>query len=313
MEKVLQQQPVVIGGMVMDFKGRPDQHLQLYTSNPGSLQQMPGGVGRNIAENIIRLGELPFLISAVGSDLTGNALLQHCQSIGLTTKGLSQLENEHTAIYLAILNTNGDLHTAIADMGIFQQLTPKRIQQFAGQLKTASLIVLDTNLPVATIRWICQFCQQQQIPLWVEPVSVEKSLKLIDLLASITYISPNKEELEALTSITIRTKSDIENGIQILLEQGIKYVLVTLGKDGVLLGDISGIHHFPARPAQVIDVTGAGDSFVAGTVYGLLQDLSIYQAIPYGLAVAKLTVETGDTVYQDLNYQLLKKILIEEE
>lgn len=313
MEKVVHQQPVVIGGTVMDLKGRPEQNLQLYTSNPGSLQQTPGGVGRNIAENLVRLGESPFLISAVGSDLTGDALLQHCQSNELTTDGLVQLESEHSAIYLAILDANGDLHTAIADMGIFRQLTPERIELFAERLTTASIVVLDANLPVATIRWVCQFCHEQQIPLWIEPVSVEKSRKITDFLSSITYISPNKEELESLTSITIRTNNDIESGIQILLDQGIDYVLVTLGEEGVLLGDASGFHHFPARPAQVSDVTGAGDSFVAGTVYGLLQDLSIHQAIPYGLAVAKLTVETEDTVYQNLNHQLLKQILTKEE
>lgn len=303
--------PVIIGGMVMDLRGRPAHSLQLYTSNPGFLQQMPGGVGRNIAENMCRLGHDPLLISAVGADLTGDTLLRHSQTIGLSTEGVLQLTGERTAVYLAILNEIGDLHTAIADMSIFEHLTPERVLAFADLLATAPLVIMDTNLPKETISAVCHFCVERQIPLFVEPVSVEKSRKLEGLLSMVTYISPNQDELAALAGQPINSAEEAEQAMNALLDQGAQNILLTVGKDGALLANSTGITHYPAFPAVVCDVTGAGDSFVAGMVAGLLWGKPIQQALLYGLATAKLTVETAETVAPQLQRVLLDTLIME--
>lgn len=335
--------PVVIGGMVMDLRGRPEHILQLYTSNPGSLHQAPGGVGRNIAENLLRLGLDPLLISAVGDDLTGDALLLHAEQIGLTCEGIVRLKDRRTAVYLAILNEMGDLHTAIADMSIFDRLTPEQVFAYETQIIQAPLVVLDTNLPVATLRAVLELCWKHQRPVWVEPVSVEKARKLARLLHLVTYISPNSDELVALADVastdanleemervppadcsalsdsskkhygsecsSTPTGVQLNKAVQCLLNAGVANIVLTVGKDGAILGNCAGVQHCPAFPAQVVDVTGAGDSFVAGMVCGLLQEFPIEQAMRYGLAVAKWTVETGETVSTELSREIIEEFL----
>lgn len=313
MGKIRPERPVVIGGMVMDLRGRPERLLQLYTSNPGSLQQLPGGVGRNIAENLRRLGHDPLLISAVGDDLAGDTLLRHCESAGLSTEGVIRRSGERTAVYLAILNEQGDLHTAIADMSVFSSLTPERVLSYAESLAAAPLVILDTNLPRETIGTLCQFCSEREIPLFVEPVSVEKSRKLAGLLPMITYISPNRDELAALAhpEAADRRSAGWRQDLDSLLAQGVKQIVLTVGEDGVILANTAGVRQYPAFPATVRDVTGAGDSFVGGMIAGLLWEEPLERAILYGLATAKLTVETTETVASRLSRNVLDTLMTE--
>lgn len=311
MQNSFEHQPVMIGGMVMDLRGRPAEHLQLYTSNPGSMTQIPGGVGRNIAENLVRLGVKPFFISAVGSDMTGDLLVTHSMGIGLSTEGIFRITGERSAIYLAILNEDGDLHTAIADMAIFTQLTPERIFAHSALLQRAPLVMMDTNLPVETLEAVADFCVERKIPLLVEPVSVEKSRKLHGLLGKISYLTPNLDELAALAGIAISTEEDQQRAISHLLTLGVRNLVITLGKEGALLANEDGIRHFPAFPAQVVDVTGAGDSFVAGMAYGILRGISLEESLRYGMALGKCTVETAETVWSKLTLDVIHQLLME--
>lgn len=303
--------PVIVGGMVMDLRGRPEHLLQLYTSNPGSLQQIPGGVGRNIAENLLRLGWNPLIISAVGDDLTGDALLNHSEVLGLSLEGVAQISGERTAVYLAILDQIGDLHTAIADMSIFEHLSPERILSYAEEIVQAPIVIIDTNLPQRTITTLCHLCAEREIPLFVEPVSVEKSQKLHGLLSKVTYLSPNQDELGALAGLPVRDQQEIRQATEHLLDQGVGNILLTMGKNGAILANHDGLYQFPAFSANVRDVTGAGDSFVAGVVAGLLWGQSLDRALLYGLATAKLTVETTETVAPRLSRTLVETIFTE--
>lgn len=313
-KKSVIQRPVIIGGIVMDFRGQSTHQLHIATSNPGKLRQYPGGVGRNIAENLFRLGLKPLIISAVGADLLGESLLSHLKQIGLPCEGIVKFPDQCSAIYLAILNQGGDLHTAIADMDIFAQITPDLINSFSKEILKAPIVIADTNLPIESLDYLSKLCHENNIPLWIEPVSVKKSFKIKDFLGRITYLSPNLDELAALTELSgyvITSDAEIRKTAESLLTSGLKQLLITLGKDGVIFVDEQSFKHFPALPAQIVDVTGAGDAFVAGTVYGIIQGLTIEKSIMAGLIMAKLTIETKETVASQINEQIIEQILME--
>jgi pseudouridine kinase len=115
---------MVIGGAVVDLSTRPLEGRQLLpgTSNPGTLFQSFGGVGRNIAEAAARLGARVGLLSAIADDAMGKSLLEHCLSTGIDTKYMKVVSNEdgkqRTATYSAVLDADGQLHVAIADMRV---------------------------------------------------------------------------------------------------------------------------------------------------------------------------------------------------
>ena len=195
---------LVIGGAVVDLIGHISTMTKYNTSNPGALSITHGGVGRNIAESIARLGRNVSLATAVADDINGRSILEHGRKMGinmslcnvlqsnttivsvneekLTEKLAEKKEldhkNEHysTAIYNAIHDNTGDLCIGIADMSIFTQITPNYIQSFKKQIGKASIIAVDGNLTKEAFSMIAHICSTEKVPIFFEPTSDHKCL-----------------------------------------------------------------------------------------------------------------------------------------
>ena len=145
-------QVVVVGGATMDLTSSPEpgRPLLRHTSNPGVVTQRPGGVGRNIAEAIARVagdgGAPPLLVSAVGADLPGDALIADCKNAGVDTRGVRRDDSRRTAVYAAMLEEEGELLSAVADMEVMDSLSADDFSGFAPQIDAAPLVVADANL-----------------------------------------------------------------------------------------------------------------------------------------------------------------------
>lgn len=170
---------LVIGGAVVDQVMTPKKasHLLLHTSNPGSISINYGGVGRNIAEAIGRLGDCNVsLLSAVGGDAQGVGLLRHASEAGvdvsLVIRGGA---DDRTAVYAAVHDHTGDLVVAIADMDIFARaLDPAVIQSLEWKIKRTQMVVTDGNLTPECFAAVANSCESNNIPLFFEPTSVHK-------------------------------------------------------------------------------------------------------------------------------------------
>ena len=136
----------------MDLTSSPEpgRPLLRHTSNPGVVTQRPGGVGRNIAEAIARVagggGAPPLLVSAVGADLPGDALIADCKNAGVDTRGVRRDGSLRTAVYAAMLEEEGELLSAVADMEVMDSLSADDFGGFAPQIEAAPLVVADANL-----------------------------------------------------------------------------------------------------------------------------------------------------------------------
>ena len=108
----------VVGGVNVDIQGFPYQELIPADSNPGTVKISLGGVGRNIAENMARLGINVKLISAVGQDIYGKRIMDECKMNGVDLTESLYLEGGSTSTYLSILDETGDMALAIAHMEI---------------------------------------------------------------------------------------------------------------------------------------------------------------------------------------------------
>uniref|UniRef100_A0A8D3DUC4 Zgc:136858 n=1 Tax=Scophthalmus maximus TaxID=52904 RepID=A0A8D3DUC4_SCOMX len=187
---------VVIGGINVDFiaKGKK-KTIQFGQTNPGSVCQSFGGVGRNIADSLSRLGHRPLFISAVGADSNSDAVLNYCKH--MNTSGVSRLEEQSTATYCAVITESGELSLGLGDMDIHQQITEQYVSQFEKQLLSATLVCLDGNIPASTIDYVCCVAKKHNINVWYEPTDSEKARKpfLSDAWKSLSYSSPNLGEL----------------------------------------------------------------------------------------------------------------------
>uniref|UniRef100_A0AAQ6ILB1 Carbohydrate kinase PfkB domain-containing protein n=1 Tax=Anabas testudineus TaxID=64144 RepID=A0AAQ6ILB1_ANATE len=188
---------VVIGGINVDFiaKGKT-KTLQFGQTNPGSVCQSFGGVGRNIADSLSRLGHKPLLISATGADSHSDAVLNYCKHIN--TSAVARIEEQSTATYCVVITGSGELSLGLGDMDIHQQITQHYVSQFEKQLSSASLVCLDGNIPVSTIDYVCSLAKKHNINVpFLDPTDLDKACKpfLSDAWKSLSYSSPNLAEL----------------------------------------------------------------------------------------------------------------------
>ena len=138
---------VAIGGANMDIHGDPSGALRQHDSNPGTVRTSPGGVARNVAENLARLGTDCRLITAIGNDHHGRMLLQQGRDAGIDMQHVLQFESSQTSTYMSVLDRSGDMFVAINDMAIIDELTPERLRSYEANLKQAALLVFRQNLP----------------------------------------------------------------------------------------------------------------------------------------------------------------------
>lgn len=308
---------VVVGGAVMDVKARSAEPLDPETSNPGQVSTDPGGVGRNIAENLARLGTPTHLVAAVGNDSFGEELLTHTRSAGVQLEHVITSDRP-TGTYLAVLDHVGDLSVAVSDMSATDTLTVADIEPVRSLIQHCDLLVVDGNIPLEVARWLGDVARDGDVPVVIEPVSVVKARRLRPLLSAdrpVLSVTPNIDELAALVDHDVAdTVPAISKAAAELHELGVTHVWVRRGARGSVLSSSppDGSDGTPPTVTTnttvsrgVVDVTGAGDSMTAGFVHALLRDGDPAGAAAFGQATAALTTESVHTVRPDLTHALV--------
>lgn len=299
----------VIGGSNIDIIGFPNQPLRVKDSNPGVVKISLGGVGRNIAENISRLGINAKLITAVGSDLYGKKIINESKVAGINMDHIMVLENVSSSTYLSVMNKKGDMNIAISHMEAIEHLAISYLKKHDSIIKNSTCLVLDTNLTKDVIEFLANNYHYTNI--FVDTVSVAKSSKIKDLLPYIHTLKPNRYEAEHLTGITLNTEKSIYKALKHLLTLGVKNVVISMGNQGVYYGNENGEGHVPVTNVKVVNSTGAGDAFMAGLVYGYLNHKSLKKSCEISMAASAITLSSQLTINPNLNINTVKKIVKE--
>ncbi|XP_059191379.1 uncharacterized protein zgc:136858 isoform X3 [Centropristis striata] len=314
---------VVIGGINVDFiaKGR-QKTLHFGQTNPGSVCQSFGGVGRNIADSLSRLGCQPLFISATGADSHSEAVLNYCKH--MNTSGVARLEEQSTATYCAVITESGELSLGLGDMDIHQQITEQYVSQFEKQLSAATLVCLDGNIPVQTINYVCSIANKHNVNVWFEPTDSDKACKpfLSDAWKSLSYSSPNLAELRTMNkTLGLQTPEVLPSSLEEMLSVAVALsrpllehlhcLVVTLGAGGVLVcgeHDAGSVNlqprkqktkrqlcavHYPALTVtaeETMNVSGAGDSLAGALIAGIFQRRDTDSCVRMGLLAARLSL-----------------------
>lgn len=307
------QSVVVVGGANMDLRAHSGSHIQLRTSNPGVALTTPGGVGRNIAENLARLGSPTQLIAPVGRDAFGEQLVSATRSAGV---GVDHLvgSDDATGTYLAVMDSTGELVVAVSNMTATDRLTVRQLEPARDLLSHADLIVIDGNIPPDPAAWLLDLAAVHGVRVVLDPVSVAKARLLAQTLTPqrpVAAITPNHDELQALVDGAVpNTKAGIAAAARRLHRRGVEQVWVRRGARGSLLSTAhtdgtARLTHYPAPRVRVVDVTGAGDAMTAAFVHALLRGDPPAEAARFGQMAAALTAASPETVRPDLTAQLI--------
>lgn len=295
-------QIICIGGANIDRKFHLKAKAQPGTSNPILSSQSVGGVARNIAENLGRMGKGVTLLTACGADRDWSFIAES-SSLYMNLDLVTQIPGMSTGSYTAVLDTDGELIIALADMEVYESITPDFLRKHDVFFSQAQCIVADLNCPKETLQFLCGLAKNHKRPLVLIPVSSPKMIRLPDDLDGVAWLITNRDESETYFNCKIKTEAEWEHTVQKWLSLGISNVVITNGKQGAMIGNIAeGIFHIPSIEIKdIVDVTGAGDAFSAAVIYSWLEGKKLIDIAKAGAVNASKTIQSPYTVRQDLS------------
>lgn len=298
---------VIIGGINMDVGGKLTTSALKNDSNIGKISLSFGGVGRNIGENLARIGEDVSMMTAFGNDMFGREIMNNLQSLNIDTT-LSSTYDCNTSTYLYVMDNGGDMQIAINDMDIYNHLTVEKVQEVEEKLNCYDIIVIDTNLREDVIEYILKNLKPKKA---VDPVSVAKAYKIKNLLQYIDYFKPNKMEATYLSGIEIKGIEDEIKVANWFISKGVGKIFISLGEEGCIYGDKNEVGKIKGVKTQVSSSTGAGDAFMAGIIRESMYSQNVVDMCISGSSASIIALKSNDTVNCNMSSELLEKYKLE--
>jgi pseudouridine kinase len=296
---------LVLGAAGMDVVGRLDSDLQPAASNPARIRRSYGGVARNVAENLARLGQPASLITVVGKDMNGDEILEYTAKAGVDVSGVIRSDEYVTGHYVGVVDRNGLLQFAIDDMRLLEEITTQYLKEQEEMFKSSSLVFVDANLPVKALRTTFSLARRAKIPVCADTASFNLAERLTKYLPRCYLVTANSKEAGVLTGLSFES-SDRDAAMEAarkLVGEGVGIAVVTLAEYGVVYATSETTGHIPAIRTRISDPTGAGDAMTAALLFGLLNDIELDDAIRLGVSAASLTLRHPGSVYPDLSLE----------
>lgn len=262
---------LVIGGSNLDITGASGSPLVMGDSNIGSVTLAAGGVGRNIAENLARMGFPVELVTAMGDDTAAELIRQSCLESGVSLAHSLCTAGVPSGTYLCINDFGGDMIAAINQTRPMAHLTPGFLAAaLPGAGDGAAVAAIDANLAADSMEYIAA---NLACPIVADTVSAAKCMNLAPILGRIHTLKPNAMEAMAMTGA-----ATVEEAGEILTGRGVKRVFITLGARGIYYTDGRESGTAPAFPAIVVNTTGAGDAATAALAAALALGLPLRES-----------------------------------
>ncbi len=295
---------VVIGGSNIDYFATPDKKLMLRESNPGKLRISCGGVGRNIAENLARLGEKVVFISAFGTDRHSQLLKKSCTDVGIDISHSLTVRGGNATSYISVTDDTGSMFVAVSDMELYNRITKQFIWRRMDIINGADMVCVDTNMDVSVIEYLTENCRS---PMFCDPVSAPKAIKIRPFLGRLDTVKPNLGEAEVFLGVKIDDLEGIEYAARNMLSKGVRRLFISCGARGALCADKDGQYLVPPCRAEFINDNGAGDTGSAVIIKSLLDGRSVKQAAMLSQAASAFCVESELPVCRDLTMDMIER------
>ena len=235
-----------------------------------------GGKGANQAVAARLCGADVFMVARVGSDLFGPATIENFRKMGIDTSHVKQVDGLSSGVAPIFVEPDGQNRILVVK-GANEAMGRADVDAAADMLKSADCIVLQFEIPLATVYYTIAFARQHGIrcilnPAPGQPVDIRQ-------LAGLDYFIPNESEAETITGMAVKNVADAKRCAEKLLKDGIRRVIITLGSKGSLLAGSDLNEHLPAFPVKSIDSTGAGDAFIGSFAVFLAEGVPELEAV----------------------------------
>lgn len=300
-----QRYTLVFGVSVFDICGFTDSNYRCNDSNPGKVRTSFGGVCRNIAECMSRVGVNTQFISILGDDEAGKSMLEHSKQMNYDMSNSLIIEGGNTPTYMAVLDEHGEMVSAVVDMKIIDKFTTEFIDSKSDIIRNAEYMILDSDRPDIVEYILKNFSGNTKFIL--DPVSAAKAKEIKHLVKYFHTIKPNRYEAEIMCGMKIKNDDDLRKAGRYLKDLGIENVFITLDEDGIYYNNGVEEGKIKANDVKVVNVTGAGDSFVAGIAYGYANNKSLIDTLKFAISMSTITISTEETIHPQMGLDLVNK------
>lgn len=298
---------LVLGASIVDITGFSAVKYRTHNSNPGCIKISMGGVCRNIAETTARLGVSTKFISAIGDDEHGRSIIEHSKLIGYDMSDSLFLSKCSTPTYLAILDEKGEMVSAIVDMWGIDQMDTHFVDSKSDIIENAEYTFVDSDNPELLEHLLKTY--QGKTNFVLDPISAVKAESIKHLIPYFHTIKPNRFEAEAIVGYPLDSTESLLKASEDLLALGVTNVFISLDENGIFYANeyVRGV--MMARHAKVVNVTGAGDSFVAGLGFGYMNQMNLHDTVKFAIAASLLTISHESTIHPNMSIDTVKNIV----
>ncbi len=252
------------------------------------FQMHPGGKGANQAVAVSRLGYPVHMIGKLGSDLFGQQLRAHLQSVGVGLMGVETVEGA-SGIAAVIVAPTGE-NRIVVTPGVNAAVSPEYMESYTSLICSASLVLAQLEIPIETVERLAELCLQEGVPLMLDPAPAQALSP--SLLRRISWFTPNETEAAFYLH---REIDSLDEGFlcqtaSSLLAQGPTGIVLKLGSRGAYLSANGINQRLSAIAVDVIDTTAAGDALNGAFAVGLVLGKSPSESARFAVAAASVSV-----------------------
>lgn len=271
----------VVGSINMDMTVTAERiPLKGETLLGDSISYIPGGKGANQAVAMAKLGAEVEMFGCVGDDANGEKMLDNLNKVGVKTEHIKVLENVPTGIAMITVGENDN--TIIVVPGANGKVDKEYVDGIKDVLETYDMVVLQHEIPLETVHYIVEFCDEKKIPVVLNPAPA--TAVPMDIIEKVTYVTPNEHEAVLIFGNELSTEE--------LLKKYPEKLVITQGSRGVSTCLKNGeVLTVPARPAKVADTTGAGDTLNGAFSVQIAGGADMKSALTFANTAASLSTE----------------------
>ena len=270
----------------------------------------PGGKGANQAVSACKLGADVTFITKVGNDMFGKKAVNNFKKIGIKTDFISIDKNNSSGVAIIMVDKSGENSISVAP-GANNSLTIKDVNFIEEKLKADDYVLIQLEIPKTVVEYLIEICNKLKVKLILNPAPFQK---ISDYhLSQVNTITPNEIETEYLSGIKVKDKETAKKASEILINKGIKNIIITMGEKGAFYKSSSFEGLIPTKKVSVIDSTAAGDTFNGALVAGLSMKMDMLTSIDFAnnaatYSVTKLGAQSSAPSINDLNNKFLKYV-----
>ena len=290
---------VVIGAVFVDIKGYPESNFIPSGRNAGRVEQVHGGVARNLAEDIANCELRPTFVSLVDRSGTGADVLRKLRDHKVNTNYI-RTTRDGMGTWLAVFDNDGDVYASISKRPDLMPIADILDEQGDEIFENADSIVIEICVDKEIVKRVFKLAKKYNKKVFAVVANMGIAIERRDFLQSIDCFVCNLQEAGMLFSddFTGKAKEEMQQILsQRVVAAQIPSMIVTMGGDGAVYADKFGNSGFcPARRVEVKDTTGAGDSFCAGVAIGLTYGKTLPEACEIGAHLAASVIVTSENV-----------------